>query len=640
MTNDYKTNLLEYLTGNLNNTDKSKTPYYETNTNESYSSTIYGNQSVECRDGKGNLNGKVLFYSHGGNKITLVDDKMNVLKVFTAFSTGTALRNILNLEVDETGNVYGLDYITSGGTTTYRIILMNNISEISKGESDYSIVLRNSYNVQGYTTDDDLSPTFETFLKKSTQSATYYFAIQDSTGTLLEPSTFQINVGSTNTWTRLEEITFINGSIEIGNIYFNTNDEPVAEYYATEYYGNYPNVLRARVTGSGAPTFTTIINNEESDTIFNPSVNDKSYSIKLIANYPTSFYIIAKGYYLAYQSGTFKTYKQRVKVLLVENEQVMDLYTNDSEDNFVSSLVREPIITGKVINECLFLYMFMEYTNDTQYDTISFNMITKNNNVNYYLATDNRLLRNQSSNAVISVSNVFNLYRAYLVYNNSTNYLITTKLVYSPLNYNGDTYTNLDSLVPLWGHLENSNNELVFARDLYNKKVYSNQVMSTLNVPNNLFNEEIISNATLIGSTNKELVESQINVEKNVYEDLYINFINALIMENQNEENHIVNSTGASRLNQSINSKLDYNSTKATKIRVNLTDSTSYITSATCTIENGVGTYSIGVHVPNDTNIQSIEIISNDELTTYQTINNLNLENNKYYIITQDVYVV
>ena len=640
MTNDYKTNLLEYLTGNLNNTDKSNTPYYETNTNESYSSTIYGNQSVECRDGKGNLNGKVLFYSHGGNKITLVDDKMNVLKVFTSFSTGTALRNILNLEVDETGNVYGLDYITSGGTTTYRIILMNNISEISKGESDYSIILRNSYNVQGYTTDDDLSPTFETFLKKSTQSATYYFAIQDSTGTLLEPSTFQINVGSTNTWTRLEEITFINGSIEIGNIYFNTNDEPVAEYYATEYYGNYPNVLRARVTGSGAPTFTTIINNEQSDTIFNPSVNDKSYSIKLIANYPTSIYIIAKGYYLAYQSGTFKTYKQRVKVLLVENEQVMDLYTNDSEDNFASSLVREPIITGKVINECLFLYMFMEYTNDTQYDTISFNMITKNNNVNYYLATDNRLLRNQSSNAVISVSNVFNLYRAYLVYNNSTNYLMTTKLVYSPLNYNGDTYTNLNSLVPLWGYLENSNNELVFARDLYNKKVYSNQVMSTLNVPNNLFNEEIISNATLIGSTNKELVENQINVEKNVYEDLYINFINALIMENQNEENHIVNSTGASRLNKSIHYTLDYNDTKATKIRVNLTDSTSYITSATCTIENGVGTYSIGVHVPNDTNIQSIEIISNDELTTYQTINNLNLENNKYYIITQNVYVV
>ena len=48
----------------------------------------------------------------------------------------------------------------------------------------------------------------------------------------------------------------------------------------------------------------------------------------------------------------------------------------------------------------------------------------------------------------------------------------------------------------------------------------------------------------------------------------------------------------------------------------------------------------IGIHVPNDKNISKIEIISNDELTTYQTINNLNLENNKYYIITQDVYVV
>ena len=175
---------------------------------------------------------------------------------------------------------------------------------------------------------------------------------------------------------------------------------------------------------------------------------------------------------------------------------------------------------------------------------------------------------------------------------------------------------------------------------LYNYKVYNNRSMSVLNVPNTFLNNIDITNQQLLSSTNCTLVSSMETINKNIYEDLYINFNNQITMQNQNEDNYVDNLEGAIRLNKSSNSDLDYDNAKANKIRVNYDDNTNYVTTAPNSITNNVCTYTIGVHVPSDKNIQSIEIISNDENTTYQTITNLNLENNKYYVITQDVHVV
>ena len=49
--------------------------------------------------------------------------------------------------------------------------------------------------------------------------------------------------------------------------------------------------------------------------------------------------------------------------------------------------------------------------------------------------------------------------------------------------------------------------------------------------------------------------------------------------------------------------------------------------------------FSFNVYVPGTKNITSIELISVDEGTTYQTITGLNLENSKSYKITQNVEI-
>ena len=170
MTNDYKENLLEYLTGNIAQGISSATPMYAEVTTSDYSDdpTALGSLVVRCKDGQGNYNGLDLYYSHGGNKISLVDSKdMTIIKTFTTFASGTPFGTFLNIEVDEVGNAYGLDYIVQNGVNVYRIILLNNISEIPKGYNDYQVILRNSYYVQGYDPyGDDINPQYETFLAK------------------------------------------------------------------------------------------------------------------------------------------------------------------------------------------------------------------------------------------------------------------------------------------------------------------------------------------------------------------------------------------------------------------------------------------------------------------------------------------
>ena len=50
--------------------------------------------------------------------------------------------------------------------------------------------------------------------------------------------------------------------------------------------------------------------------------------------------------------------------------------------------------------------------------------------------------------------------------------------------------------------------------------------------------------------------------------------------------------------------------------------------------------YSFAIFVPTAKSIENIQLISNDENTIYQTIDTSNLEQEKFYLITQDVKVI
>lgn len=637
MTNDYKENLLEYLTGNIAQGISSATPMYAEVTTSDYNDnpTDLGSLVVRCKDGQGNYNGLDLYYSHGGNKISLVDSKdMTIIKTFTSFASGTPFGTFLNIEVDEVGNAYGLDYIVQNGVNVYRIILLNNISEIPKGYNDYQVILRNSYYVQGYSAGDDINPQYETFLAKSTQSATYYFALQEGTGSLIMPSLFQINVGAENTWTRLPDVLFNFGDVDIGNIYFDTNDRPVAEYIGAERYDNDWTINKATTIGDSEPTYIDLVTNVIRDYYHSPINEVTNFDITLYSNYNNNFYFALVG---VIPSGS--QYVSKMDIYNYANGDIALLDEKVSPSG--GSTIAPYNIRGKVVNG-LFMYLTPQYKSGNLYN-LCFSMVGREVKENFFIKTD---IENSWSSLAIKRYGVYNLYNEYIINyinrdsNDSPYYLVTYKMVYNQNNYNGLKYKDKKMLVPTQGLLFDSDNNLVFARNLYNLKVYNNQTMATLNVPNNLLNNVTISNEKLYSSTSYELIDNTQTINKNVYENLYINFINAITMQNRNTNDYSYNLQGSSRLNISSGKDLDYENAKATKIRVTYDDNTSYTTGASSTLVNNVYRYSIGVHVPSDTNIQKIEIISNDEVTTYQTISNLNLENNKYYVITQDVHVV
>ena len=76
--------------------------------------------------------------------------------------------------------------------------------------------------------------------------------------------------------------------------------------------------------------------------------------------------------------------------------------------------------------------------------------------------------------------------------------------------------------------LYNSNNKIIFARNLYNKVINANTTISTLNIPNTNLNDITIYNQSLIGETNYVLMNNQESITKNIYENLNINFYTTL----------------------------------------------------------------------------------------------------------------
>ena len=133
-------------------------------------------------------------------------------------------------------------------------------------------------------------------------------------------------------------------------------------------------------------------------------------------------------------------------------------------------------------------------------------------------------------------------------------------------------------------------------------------------------------------------------ITKNIYEKVNINFINNIQIKNANNENDIIlNINGASRLNESVLKTIDYDNTKATKIRLIYNDETDKVFGLGDNQIEIIGEklilYNFVVYNPSNKNIKTIEFISNDEKTIYQRINP-NLESNKYYNINQSVEIV
>ena len=110
-----------------------------------------------------------------------------------------------------------------------------------------------------------------------------------------------------------------------------------------------------------------------------------------------------------------------------------------------------------------------------------------------------------------------------------------------------------------------------------------------------------------------------------------------MLIQDRNNPTYVNNPTASARLNMSVSTAKDYTSARATKYRITYIDNTTVIGQITSSITNNIATFTFDLFVSKP--IITIDIISEDEATIYQTIDGSSLTPGKLYNITQDCYV-
>ena len=632
MTEDYKEKLIKYMTGNIDNESGTDTPQFlpqaelnrnfvlyleqQLNTDEIIGFIQPENSEVAIAYGRYKENG--IYYGF----ILIIDDHLNPVQLITTYESGTKLRPFMALNIDENNRLYGVDADlddSTGGydSTNLRFILLNNVFSSNINSNSYKVVLRNSYyfptQYQG-TYDTNMNET-QNLLYKKNDEAKYYFLSSIAPNIPYPTCLFeiQINVGSANEWNRY--IFKKNGS----------ND--------TKVYIGVPPYIYPVYSSDKKVTLHIgcmyIINNGEgySEWIFSEADSTLTFDFSINAPNDRQPTFVRRSFLDTYIAFGTEIYKVNYN-----NKSLSLIYTVTSSNRTYL------ILKGAVV--------FLIFKPAGQGGKRQIGMIYGDN---VYLQSE--LIPTASSSFWISthifIYQQYNLYRLYVINNYDTQTGIGTSsesmIIFNPNNYNGFPYEAPNCLVPDSSVLYDTDDNIIFARNLYNKTVLGATTTSTVQIPNTMLNDVTIGKSDLISKTNLPLTEDETEITKNIYETVNINFANSISIRNDNDPNNtILNPTASARLNGATTQNNNYDDVKATKVRVNYADGTNMVIALNPSAQINAltdTTYQYNFILQISKEVNNLQIISNDELTIYQTIDTLNLEVGKIYNILQNVEV-
>ena len=620
MTEDFKEKLLKYLTGNIEENTGANEPQFEavkTISNNLYT-YMMNNFDVSGQPIpyiidiiKSNKNNNYLCYGNGYNFgfMIILDSEFQVIESTKEYTSGTTMRKFQVLKQAQNGTFYGVDYVEDPNLVniSYRFVMLNNILLKLEQQTNYQYVMKRTYNFPNtYNTIKSLSDVKDIIKNENGGQylicGNYLNSNNDYNCIAIE---LVIQVGQPNQWNEYKQVT------EDGQIYIfdgawcSWNDQGNISILIASSVNNVAYILSN--SGSSLNITKQYQVSEASNVIIYKTVILNS----------TLFYVLAK--YYDNQTDNEETY-----IYMIKNNLLSLIYQSGIYSAVVGNILTYGLETDYI--NTYFWYLTMSGSNYSYYGGL---IIDKN-----VYAT---LIKTVDDIYPLSIQVSFNQYNLYSFNLQSSNTMYTVKFVFNQFNYNGLAYENINSLVPNSGILYDENDEIIFARNLYNKNINGNTTISTIEVPNTFLNDTTIEESDLLGETNVVLNEETQSITKNIYESLDINFFNTLVMKNANTQNEIINNPGASRINNSVSDELDYTDAYAGKIRLNFDDNSNLIQSiAPAVITNGTATYTFSIYVPKS--ITNIEIISNDETTSYQTITGT-FEVGKYYTLTQDVRV-
>lgn len=555
-----------------------------------------------------------LIYGFDGtnNFIAIVDDSMNLVQYITSFASGSNLFTILSLQIDENYNIYGISQDTENGNNVVRILLLNNIFTSYITDGTYKVKLRNSYIVpSGYNLSILGILTPKDTIKKALDEATYFITGSTNSGVDTLVIKFTINVGSSNTW---ETYTISNAML------------PYADFTVlTERDSNNDLVYRLYAI----------------DINFDPLYSYKQYKIINSVSLEKTISLTRAVFNYSQVLALNKD-----DIYIVEgNTQENDTYLYKVNGNsltlmrtFYGRQSRMYTIVLENINDTIFLTGIEPVDTEDYYELrwgivegISCNMNPQGADASY--------LKNRNLWLHRSVFFLFNRYDLYILnmgtdsnFQHQDEYVNTRRcFIYDSDSYNGTPYRDYNLFKSKLATLYDENEKLLFARSLYNKTTIANQTTSTVEIPFTLLNGNNIATENLIGETNDVLNNDDISFTKNIYENVFINFITSInVIDNEND----FISGSSSFINNNINTgtKTSYENGICNKVRITYADATTKVFPITWNFQQTI--FSIYVNKE----ISKVAFVSNDLTTEYIQLD-YDFEIGKTYTIRQRLRV-
>lgn len=645
MTDELKSTLLSYFTGTLKMEPENKDEVTKEIDEILYSEfseylpdnltniKIYGMVNVE-------KNNTFVFYGYwqgtgnlGSGIIIVTDDSFQVLKVYTKYNNGVNLRCIYKLQVDEDGTFYGIDGVGvfSHQDTNMRFIMLNDFTSFYSQINDYFLDLRKSYILPENCQDAEYN-----CLYKNPNYSQYFFSGEKYTHYASgQPYPiaveFKINVGLDNEWNVYSSNSsqLFSNTVYSSDTYveFNSDNELFFETLAYTLNGNHEILLITKQFNSANLEHKKIIEFETEDFVVNTNLKNQS----VFKNKNELLFVLNNSYS---DGQSVNSIHDRIVMYYynIEKNNLTKVY-DEKIGYYGAGNINGAIFLCKNNNDIYILYL-KDKTGTKKYNIYYFRY---ENAWNPILITDRIYSLNYQDVILFSMSK-FNLLQLCVINSNLKSILIF-KEDYNSINYNSSCYINKNSLnsnkVEIF-----SNNSLVFARNLYNKSINSNTTTSVLEIPNTYLNNKQITSTTLFGETNLQLLCNKKKIIKNIYETLYLNFINSfMIIDENNPNNKNLNSIAATYLNHAINSDCSYNDARLYKKAI-----VNYIDNTNKEVEYKIDSISetlcnLKFNIYIDKAASSISFISNDNTTVYHTIDISNLELNKYYKINQKLEV-
>ena len=650
MTNDYKKDLLNYITGKIEPNSGTTTEIFKEQNDIARSAWLspitpnsWGNFRYEGMVAPSEQTSNLTILYGGyiesvtGNVygiITLVNENFIPIKSFYEFSSGTKLRYIQYMKQNDDGTFYYIDdeaFTFSQNqqvlTSQKRFVMVTNFTIPNQLTNDYEINLRTTY---------IFGNTYQNFYCKNIYkdpSSSHYIlfgAGADNTSPqyyyrMTKIIDLKINVGEANEWT-----LFVNDNQRIfGSAIAQFDNDSNVQYrclVTNNLLANNDLMLYSK-TYTGNPTSSTIITFND----YKPYIDDINYKKQSVfLNYNEVYFVQNNQRWGT--SGVLKPKHIGLYKYDINNNQLTTIYENYLGDYDYCDL--EAIYIDKCNTE-----IYIQYITNINNGKGDYYFQRLVNEIWNPILIDEQKYYSYYQRSVF-VKNNYNLLQIFLYQTNPRNndgsywYVHQIKENYNSLNYNGESYTNYNSLIPHQSEIY-SNNKFVFARNLYNKTVNHNQTVSTVQIPNNYLNNIDLNNKILIGETNTNLVDDTNVIQKNIYETLLINYINSINVID--EDTNTLFNDSAEYINQNINTgtESNYSSKKISKIRINTNNGSTIKNIYWTDIDDTHKKTIFSLYI--DEMITSIDFISEDELYTYMTKDFTNTEftAGKIYTFTQ-----